>query len=224
MTGLKICGLQPGDDLSFTVNPVVTHTGIVFASLSRRYVSPADARALSDQLRTHTTVMGVFVNASLDDLLSVSATAGLDGVQLHGNEPVELCQTLREEGLVVWKALSVPRDNQGIPEFAQKARAYQGVVDALLLDAPPPKGADSQVTGGHGVAFDWRDLEVLTRELTNPRPPIWVAGGVTPENVGLLFDTFSPDGVDVSSGVEVSGRKSAQRIYALMEAVSHYAG
>ncbi|WDL97206.1 phosphoribosylanthranilate isomerase [Alicyclobacillus sp. ALC3] len=224
MTGLKICGLQPGDDLSFAVNPVVTHTGMVFASRSRRYVAPAEARALSKRLRTHTTVMGVFVNASLDELLSVSATAGLDGVQLHGSESSELCQKLREKGLVVWKALSVPRDNHDIPEFAHKVLAYQGVVDAVLLDAPPPKDADSQVTGGHGVAFDWRDLEVLTRELTTPWPPIWVAGGVTPDNVGLLFDTFSPAGIDVSSGVEVSGRKSAQRIYALMEAVSHYAG
>lgn len=224
MIDVKICGLRPGDDLSFAVHKAITHTGIVFAKRSRRYVTPDDARVLSDGLRDQTKVMGVFVDTQFDEMVKIAATAHLDGVQLHGNESSELCQSLRAEGLLVWKAFSVPRNRDEIASFSRKLLVYQDSVDALLLDAPPPKDANSQLTGGHGQAFDWRELALLTQELTNPRPPVWVAGGITPENVGLLLNTYAPAGIDVSSGVEVSGRKSTERIYALMEAVNQYAG
>lgn len=224
MSGLKICGLQPGDDLSFATSTVVTHTGIVFAPRSRRYVAPGDAAQLSAQLRPHATVLGVFVDSTVEDVQAIVRIAGLSGVQLHGQETPEFCRSLRAEGVTVWKALSVPRNPNLSAVFAQTLEAFYGAVDAILLDAPPPPNADAQVTGGHGHAFAWRDLPGLSALLRQPAPPVWVAGGITPENVSILLDTYSAAGVDVSSGVETEGRKSSDKIHAMMEAVSRHAG
>lgn len=218
MTALKICGLQPGDDLRFAEHPAVTHVGIVFAPNSRRYVQPKRAAAMVHNIDGDAQVMGVFVDTPPDEVLRIAEGVGLHGVQLHGREDSETCRRLREAGYQVWKALSVPAERTGWVAFQETLRQYQDCVDALLLDAPPPGRADTGVTGGFGVRFDWTALSTVI-PAQHELPPVWIAGGLTPDNVGQLLSTFRPVGVDVSSGVEVNGRKSPEKIQAMIKAV-----
>jgi|GEM_PF-2454448 len=301
MTTIKICGLQPGDDLSFTSHPSVSVVGLVFVKGSRRYVPPTAAHDMVASVAPDCGVMGIFVNDKPEHLLQIAREVGLAGLQLHGDESVETCRQLRNEGFIVWKALSVPR-GQGTPvglesrgsENRDVSRAnhptengddtlshlslqlerYAPYVDGILLDAPPPTQTsvasqdpvvkslvgqqpqkrgepddfggtgnscgtggfgvtgsfgghgnlgepdDFGVTGGFGVSFDWSRLpQLLNDRAMDTLPPVWVAGGIRPENVAALFSWWVPYGVDVSSGVEVEGRKSTLRIQQLIEAV-----
>ncbi|MBX5437068.1 MAG: phosphoribosylanthranilate isomerase [Alicyclobacillaceae bacterium] len=220
--GLKICGLRPGDDTGFTAHPVVRYVGVVLVPASRRFVPPAAARAITGALADGCRAIGVSVDADEAWLVDALEAAGLHGVQLHGAESPALCERLKARGYIVWRALPVAEDRAGVPSVARQLALYADVVDAILLDAAPPKGAARGVTGGHGRPFDWSLLPEIV-EAAGGRaklPALWVAGGLTPANVPALFRVFRPDGVDVSSGVEENGRKSPALIQAMIEVVS----
>jgi phosphoribosylanthranilate isomerase len=218
-TQLKICGLLPGDDLSFASHPAVTHVGLVFVEGSRRHVAPDQARALIRHLPPETCPVGVFVNQPTDQIKRTVEEAGLAVAQLHGNEPPEDCRQLRSGGIRVWKAIPVPRENPNPRAIAEAMSRYVPDVDALLLDAAPPRGVGS-VTGGHGASWDWSILGRVMDVLRDAAlPPLWIAGGLHPGNVRDLLRCFRPAGIDVSSGVEVGGRKSPVKIREMLEAV-----
>jgi phosphoribosylanthranilate isomerase len=218
-TQLKICGLLPGDDLSFASHPTVTHVGFVFVEGSRRRVMPDQARALIRHLPPETSAVGVFVNQPTNQIKRTAEEAGLAVAQLHGNEAPEDCRRLRTDGIRVWKAISVPRENPDSHAIAEAIGRFAPDVDALLLDAAPPRGA-GKVTGGHGTAWDWsivgRVMDVLGEAAL---PPLWIAGGLHPGNVRDLLRCVRPAGIDVSSGVEIGGRKSQLKIREMIEAV-----
>lgn len=225
---LKICGLLPGDDLSFTATEEVTHVGFVLVPKSRRYVQPDDVAQLTAAVHPSCQKVGVFVDTDARAVSQQAKKAGLDVAQLHGSESPKDCASVRESGLQVWKAVSVGNSQDSVDKVAQQIASYASSVDAILLDAAPPKGTDKTVTGGHGLQFDWSyltRLEEILQELgVRPdAPPIWVAGGIQPENVDELLRNFIPYGIDVSSGVEVAKRKSLNRIEAMRKAVSRYA-
>jgi phosphoribosylanthranilate isomerase len=218
-TQLKICGLLPGDDLSFASHPAVTHVGFVFVEGSRRRVTPDQARALIRHLPSETYAVGVFVNQPTDQIKRTVEEAGLAVAQLHGSEPPEDCRQLRQDGIRVWKAIPVPRENPNPRAIAEAMSRYVPDVDALLLDAAPPRSAGS-VTGGHGASWDWSILTKVMDILGDASPPpLWIAGGLHPGNVQDLLRYFRPAGMDVSSGVEIGGRKSLVKIREMIEAV-----
>ncbi|MCL6593798.1 MAG: phosphoribosylanthranilate isomerase [Alicyclobacillus sp.] len=221
---IKICGLQPGDDLSFADHPLVTHVGVVFVPASRRYVAPQLAQSLVTQLAGRAAAVGVFVDAPRDELRSTATHCGLQVLQLHGSESPDLCAQLRSEGWQVWRSLAAgaASDSAERASLVQLIRTFYGAVDAVLLDAAPPRGAAPGVNGGHGQRFDWAALPGLAAALADAgvHIPLWIAGGITPENTSELLSIFRPTGVDVSSGVETAGRKDLQRITALIKAVS----
>ncbi|WAH35127.1 phosphoribosylanthranilate isomerase [Alicyclobacillus dauci] len=216
---VKICGLRPGDDLQFTAHPFVTHVGIIFVPPSKRYVDPAAARTITSNVHHSCRTVGVFANAPMADVLKVVRESGVRVAQLHGDESVADCTVLRDAGLDVWKVLKVPTTvTQGadLDRLTREIELYADVTNGLLLDASPPTGA--KVTGGYGRTFDWSCLQQLTPHLVGMN--WWVAGGIGPDNVRSLLDSCQPTGVDVSSGVEVDGRKNTQRIVQLLEAVN----
>lgn len=224
MTSVKICGLHPSDDTSFTKADVVTHVGIIFVSQSRRYVTPADARKITTSVAAGCQVMGVFANQSVEQVYETLRTSGCQGAQLHGEETPDECEELRSAGFVTWKALSIPTSSPDSSELTAlmvcEARKYARSVDALLLDAKPKGHAPKNVTGGHGESFEWSVLPRFLEEwrlLTDI--PVWIAGGLRPDNVHSLFELCNPDGIDVSSGVEEHGRKSPRLIHDLIEKV-----
>ncbi|GLV12599.1 N-(5'-phosphoribosyl)anthranilate isomerase [Alicyclobacillus hesperidum] len=215
---VKICGLLPGDDLAFTKDSWITHVGFVMVPSSRRFVTPRAVLGMVEQVRDQVQTVGVFSNADLESVQEAVRIAHLDVAQLHGSESVELCGSLQDAGCKVWKAIPVPLRNPDVKSILQACARYMPVVDAILLDAKPPKDAGGGVTGGHGVAFDWTILSDICTALDGF--PLWVAGGIAPENVDTLFRTCKPYGIDLSSGVETDGRKDAKRIAQLIKAVA----
>ncbi len=151
---------------------------------------------------------GVLVTADPgdDQLEELAAGRGHAVVQLHGDESVERCRELgRRLGVRLWKALRVRT-----PEDLERAAAYTGVVEALLLDAWQP----GQLGGtGHRIPIAW---------LEDFRPPMpwWLAGGVGPGTVAELLGRLRPDGLDASSALEERpGVKDLGRVAALVAAV-----
>ncbi|GMA60871.1 hypothetical protein GCM10025859_13110 [Alicyclobacillus fastidiosus] len=145
---VKICGLQPDDELSFTEHPRVSHVGFVFVEASKRFVHPSRARRATVRLAADTEAVGVFANATVDEIASTVAVAGLDIAQLHGDESPEVCRDLQQRGFRVWKAIQVPSEGAQLDDVRREVHRYATCTDAILLDAKPPTGAG--VTGGTG--------------------------------------------------------------------------
>lgn len=209
----KICGLQLGDNLSFVTSAQVSHVGFIFVPASRRYIEPSVARVMVDETADNCESVGVFANERVDVMREVVALSGVKVVQLHGQEPPEVCEALKADGMKVWKSLSIPDRHVDIDVLRTAIEVYVHCTDALLFDAKPPVTAD--VTGGHGRTFDWRVLAAI-QEIIGDRTDWFVAGGVTPANVAEIVSLCVPTGIDVSSGVETGGRKDIGRIRELL--------
>lgn len=193
---IKVCGLKTREVVAQAAALPIDYVGFVFAK-SKRQVTAEQARDLLHDLPRKFRAVGVFVDASLDELLLTAETAGLDVLQLHGEESPAYCQELRERsGREVWKAWGVRGDASD-----QRLAEYLGAVDAVLLD---------NARGGTGQTFSWTAIPALQALL--PGVPLFVAGGLHPGNVEELIGAYRPDGIDVSSGVESDGVKDPEKI------------
>lgn len=207
-TRVKICGLTRPADAAHAVAAGADFLGLNFWAGSKRHLALADAPAVAAAARGAGVIqlIGVFVNATLDDIEAAATTADLDLIQLHGDEPPALVdQITARTGLPVWKALAVRAPD----DLADLSRWH---VAALLLDAP------SVGRGGSGHTFDWS----LARAAVDARParPIVLAGGLTPANVAAAVVAVAPWAVDVASGVEAApGEKDPARVTAFLAAV-----
>jgi len=203
MTHVKVCGIKSLEDALAALEAGADMLGFNFYARSPRYVAPAVARKIIESLTGDVSCVGVFVNESAPaDVERIALEAGLDAVQLHGDESPEYCQSLR--GLKTIKALRVGADYS-----ADSAAAYG--TDAVLLDAYV-----AGARGGTGHTFDWT-LAALTRERV---PRLFLAGGLTPDNVALAVAAVRPYAVDVCSGVETApGRKSPELMRRFVEQV-----
>jgi phosphoribosylanthranilate isomerase len=205
---VKICGLCRPEDARLAAACGADYGGVILSSVSPRGQSVAAADRILGAAPTLMRV-GVFVDASFDDVSGAARALGLSVLQLHGSEPPALVEALRGAGSWrVWKAIR-PRSGA---EFATVLDRYAGVVDGVLVD-----GWSASVAGGGGIAFDWRDVARYRDRI--PADTEWiVAGGLTPFNVAGAIGTLGPDTVDVSSGVEVEqGIKSEPRVRAFVE-------
>lgn len=177
--------------------------GLVFHPASPRYVEIEVAAYLAAYVPAHVSVVGLFVNPTEETLRETLANVRIDMIQLHGQETPEDCARISHRNQKpVMKALSVHGK-----EDLQKIVDYEACCDWLLLDAPGG--------GGTGMSFDWSMLDGI--EFSKP----WMmAGGLTPDNVGLAIKSTHPNAVDVSSGVEISrGEKDPGKILNFLTAV-----
>ncbi|GFN30657.1 phosphoribosylanthranilate isomerase [Paenibacillus xylaniclasticus] len=211
---IKICGLRDRATIRAMHGLDLEAVGFVFAP-SKRQVSPEQAADLIEEVRAWPTgamsrgaaplAVGVFVNADLDELMHTVRTASLDVVQLHGSESPEQCAEAKLQlGVQVWKSLSIGRGTESEALGAkERLTPYAGSVDAFLIDAPG---------GGSGHAFDWSVIHQYKEAAAIVGVPLYVAGGLSIDNVQALIQNYSPDGVDVSSGVETDGVKDIDKI------------
>ncbi|AGC47961.1 N-(5'-phosphoribosyl)anthranilate isomerase [Myxococcus stipitatus DSM 14675] len=200
---VKVCGVTRVEDARAAWEAGVDALGLNFYPRSPRCVTLETARVLARTRPPLGAVIGVFVNASPDDIRAAVKECGLTAVQLHGDEPPEACTGY---GVPVIKALRV----QGA-EDVTRARAYLGVGDVagLLLDGAAPG------YGGGGVGFDWS----LVAGLSGSGVPVLVAGGLKPSNVAEAVRATRPYGVDVASGVESApGIKDMDAVRAFVRA------
>lgn len=195
---IKICGITKLEQGQAIAQLGATALGFICVEQSPRYISPEQIAAIvaalpTDALTGHPIIdrVGVFVNATLEVIQQTVTIGHLNVVQLHGSESPEFCQQLRQHlpGIELIKALRI----RTIEDCTQ-ASHYQSCVDTLLLDAYDPK-----LAGGTGKTIDWQILQQF-----QPECPWFLAGGLTPENVLVALQQVTPDGIDLSSGVERS--------------------
>lgn len=215
---VKICGITRADQgVAIARRGLLTPgvegmtLGLIAVEASPRYVDAVQMARVAEALEEaglEVRRVGVFVNASVTELVRTVRQGRLTGVQLHGEEPLTLCAAVREAlpGVELVRAVRVrsPQDLEG-------AIAYASVVDTLLLDAYHP-----QLLGGTGHTLDWTMLKTF-----RPDCPWLLAGGLNPENVAAAITVAHPDGVDVSSGVEnAPGDKDLERVQQLLAAIA----
>ncbi len=182
---VKICGITRLDDALCAVECGADALGFVFYADSPRCVSEAEAAAIIAKLPPFVSTVGVFVNEKVDVIKGVARQAGLNCIQLHGDETLAEAEALP---LKVVKAVRVGAEGDG---FAIESFGESGV-SAILLDT-----YNKELRGGTGECFDW-DFAVKAKE----HAPIILSGGLNADNVAEAIRRVEPYGVDVSSGVE----------------------
>ncbi len=199
---VKICGLSTAEAVAAAVDGGAAMVGFVFFPPSPRAITADRLAALVAGVPSHIPRVGLFVDASDDEIAAVVATGGLDMLQFHGSETPGKVLRLKEHfGLPVMKAIAVAG-----PDDLQAARSYEPIVDKLLFDARPPKGATRP--GGNALAFDWQVIQGTTWTV-----PWLLAGGLRLENLAEAVRTSGAGAVDVSSGVEdAPGIKNVAKI------------
>lgn len=202
---IKICGLTSPQAAEHAVEAGAWAVGMVFWPGSPRAVSLQAAAEIAAPVRRRCELVGLFVNAKLDEVVGTAEAVGLSWVQLHGSEGPSFCEAVaRRAGVKVIKAARIQAraDVQAIDAFRN--------VDAHLLDA-----YRRGVPGGTGETFDW----ALAGERRSDVPLV-LAGGLSPENVAAGIEQTRPWAVDVSSGVESApGVKDPARVEAFITAV-----
>jgi phosphoribosylanthranilate isomerase len=200
-TRVKICGITNLADAQTAVEAGADALGFNFYDKSPRFVTLQRAAAISKQLPPFIMRVGVFVNAPEDLVVRAIGEGNLGLLQFHGDEPPEFCTQF---GLMSMKAFRI-RDAETLKEIAKYS------TDAYLLDAYSP-----EARGGTGVKFNW-DLALEAQKFGKP---IFLAGGLTPENVAEAVRRVRPFGVDVASGVESApGKKDHHKVRDFIAAV-----
>ena len=191
---VKICGITSEADALAAAEAGADAIGLMFYEGSPRHVTLEQAKAISTALPQHVMRVGVFVNAEEAFVHQALTECMLNILQFHGDETPEECSRY--------------------PVMTLKAFRVQGEETLAELEAYPSAGylLDAYVKdalGGTGATFNW-DLAVRAQKFGKP---IFLAGGLTPENVAEAVRKVQPFGVDVSSGVEIEpGRKDAEQM------------
>lgn len=197
---VKICGITNLPDAAAAADAGADAIGFMFFDQSPRHITVGDAARIAAGTPPFLLKVGVFVNPNEELVFRAIAECGLNLLQFHGSESPEFCTRF---GVMSMKAFRI-RDAESLAALPD----YN--TDAWLLDAYSSKGL-----GGTGEKFNW-DLAV---EAKKSGKLIFLAGGLTPENVADAVRQVQPFGVDVSSGVEVSpGRKDPAKVRAFIAA------
>ena len=213
---VKMCGISKVETIPAVVDAKPDYMGLVFAP-SKRQVTVDQAKTLVEELHKQYTkrynngaeqsnddeikTVGVFVNETLENLVTIATEVNLDAVQLHGDEDEAFIQSLKERTNVeVWKAVQI--------RSAADAEAWiDSSADMLLFDA-----YHKDERGGTGEVFDWSCLDEFER-------PFMLAGGIDSTNVARAIRTVRSYGIDISSGIETDGVKDNEKITAFTKLV-----
>jgi phosphoribosylanthranilate isomerase len=204
-TRIKHCGITTLEDAQLAAEAGAWALGMIFWEGSPRRVELAEAQVIGAALRRTLNIVGVFVNATLDEIDAVTQTTGLTHIQLHGDEGPSFCtEVARRTGAKLIKATRV-RSRADL----QAATAFH--TDFHLLDAHV-----EGVPGGTGATIDWD----LVRRNNRFTAPLILSGGLTPANVAAAIAITEPYAVDVASGTESSpGVKDPDKLIAFGDAV-----
>ena len=210
---IKICGVRSEADVIACATAGADCVGLNFYSASIRYLKPNSqiAKSINEQaIRAGLVRVGLFVNEDASQVIEISKAFGLDAVQLHGDESIEMAQVLRNEGTPIIRAIRLPTTPLTPTEIQTAIGPWADLDVTLLLDADA--GAEF---GGAGRQLDWPSLAAWNKHFSSPEEqPNWIlAGGLSSENVSTACRVSTANRVDVASGVEISrGMKSIELI------------
>lgn len=195
---VKICGTTNLADARYCAAAGADYLGFILHEPSPRYIDPDKAKQIIEWIEGPRSV-GVFVNAKADDVNRIAAEVGFDLIQLHGHESPDYCRTIEKP---VIKAIRI-KETDTADSVAKILAGYEAVVSSFLLDTH----VDGRF-GGTGETFRWEIAASVSRDYS-----VFLAGGLTPDNVADAVTTVRPVAVDVASGVEEApGRKSFESI------------
>lgn len=206
---VKICGITQPQQAEAIAALGATALGFICVPSSTRYVSAAQIQLIVANLPVNIDKIGVFANTSINEISHIVLESGLTGVQLHGDETPEFCYQLRQSlpQVEILKALRIRHADD-----LEQAATYTPYIDTLLLDAYHP-----QKLGGTGQTLDWQMLQQFV-----PPCPWLLAGGLTPDNILAALSQIHPDGIDLSSGVEIKpGDKDLAKVSLLFQQLSN---
>ncbi len=198
---VKICGTTSIDDALLAQNAGADYQGVILHPPSPRYVDLPRAKAIKDAVDT--PIVAVTVNLSLEQLLKINQVLEPAVLQLHGDEPPQLVETLARQGLRIWAAV-------GGEQARQRADVLlEAGAEAILVDARAKTKSGETIYGGTGKRSDWD----LARELRESGAHVVLSGGLSPENVAEAIQTVQPWLIDTVSGVESSpGVKDEEKL------------
>ena len=189
---VKICGLTRRADAERAAESGATYGGAILAPGGKRTITAAAAAGIFAGLPL--LRVGVFVDATFEEIRRAAETAALDVLQLHGSESPGTAALLRDAGWTVWKAIRLREP----AELTRALSDYAGAVDGLHVDGYSPLAH-----GGTGTSFDWEALAARRDEVPDSLTFV-VSGGLSPDNVARASALLRPGVVDVSTGVELS--------------------
>ena len=202
MTLIKICGITNLNDAHAAVAAGADALGFNFYRQSPRYIAPASAREIVNTLPDSIVTVGVFVNeASPEAVRAIANESGVKAVQLHGDESPDYCRALNS----VIKTFAVSDDSFDMNQLD----AYD--VDAIMLDTKY-----NRLRGGTGRVFDWS----IAQQVSQLVPKLYLAGGLSPENVSEAIEFVQPYAVDACSSLEDKpGIKNHERMRVFVDRV-----
>jgi len=199
---VKICGITNYEDAAAAVDMGADLLGFNFYPKSPRFVPPEKASEIISKLPAFIDIVGVFVNASFEQIRETIDLCQLNWVQLHGDEDPQFCNSFLSLDVKTMKALRVKDQND-----IQQAENY--FTDAILLDAFHP-----EKYGGTGLTFDWNIVGHIGKR-------VFLAGGINPDNASEAIK-LGVYGIDVCSGIEAEpGKKDHKKMKKLFENIRH---
>ena len=202
MTVVKICGITNLKDALAAVDAGADALGFNFYKPSPRYLTPKDARNLIEQLPESLLTVGVFVNEESEEVRKIAKEAGLRALQLHGDETPEYCRGLADFYVIKTFAVSDTFDIQALEQYK---------VEAVMLDTK-----HNNLRGGTGRVFDWS----VAKQVRPVIPKLFLAGGLSPENVENAVKIVRPFAVDACSALEDRpGKKNEERMRVFVNTV-----
>jgi phosphoribosylanthranilate isomerase len=203
MTFVKICGITNLDDALAAVDAGADALGFNFYKPSPRYITPEAAREIIAELPQTILTIGVFVNEQSPQAAEdLARRASVTAIQLHGDESPDYCRNLTSHRVI--KALAAGADFD-----AEQARAYE--VDAILLDTKDP-----ELRGGTGRVFDWS----IAKQVKRLVPKLFLAGGLSLQNIEQAIISVDPYGVDACSALEETpGKKDHVRVRSFIQTI-----
>jgi len=203
MTLIKICGITNLEDALSAVDAGAGALGFNFYKQSPRYIDPESARKIIDQLPKRILTVGVFVNEESEQVKSAATESGVTGLQLHGDESAQYCAEFKEWYVIKAFAVGEDFDASVVVDYPVKA---------VMIDA-----RHKTLRGGTGLLSDWSVAKRI-RELGKP---LFLAGGLSPDNVREAITVVKPYAVDACSALEEHpGRKNHGRVAEFVRAVN----
>lgn len=210
MTKIKICGLRRNEDIEYVNELHPDYVGFVFAK-SKRQVTIEQAKELIDSLDKNIETVGVFVNEDIEKVRYIAEHLKLNVLQFHGNEDNQYIKKFND--FTVWKSVGINIDTDNDYENLVNEKKLDKIskypIECIVMDSSV-KG----VQGGTGISFNWDIIKKI-----HINKPIILAGGLKPENVHQAVKKVKPYAVDVSSGVELNGIKSFEKMKIFIEKV-----